>query len=503
MTLLLFTPQRLHVSVPLNHFASLPDTMPASSFLWYDFETFGQHARQDRPSQFAAIRTDAELNTVGEPMNWLCQPLPDLVPAPDACLITGITPQHCAEYGMPEPVFAQRILHAMSQPNTCTAGYNSIRFDDEVSRFLFYRNLLPVYDREWRDGNSRWDILDVVRLTYALRPEGITWPRKEDGTPSFRLEDLSAANGLEHSQAHDALSDVRATIALARLIRQQQPKLFEWALKCRDKTFVKSQIPVLRRQPFVHVSGMIPASQGCLTVLLPLDFHPTNKNEILCFDLTADPTQLVDLSIDDMRYRLFTPSAELGDTPRLAIKSVHANKCPMVAPISMFTEAVAERLGIDRSALERHAAHLPPLHDILPRLHEALTRAPQDSDAEQALYQGFINDADRDRAAALHSTPEQEWSQLTLPRDPRLRTLMRRFMARHSTQPLASDIQQEWQHYLQAALTREDVGSAMTVASATERAQVLLLERPNDPILLAVLDYLKQQQAVLDHLVMV
>ncbi|MFY0664935.1 MAG: exodeoxyribonuclease I [Natronospirillum sp.] len=478
-------------------------TMPASSFLWYDFETFGQHPRQDRPSQFAAIRTDAALNPIGEPMNWLCQPLPDLVPSPDACLITGLTPQHCAAYGIPEPEFAQRILHAMSQPNTCSAGYNSIRFDDEVSRFLFYRNLLPVYDREWRDGNSRWDILDVVRLTYALRPEGLNWPRKEDGSPSFRLEDLSAANGLEHTQAHDALSDVRATIGLAKAVRDAQPKLFDWALKCRDKAFVKSQIPVLRRQPFVHVSGMIPASQGCITVLLPLDFHPTNKNEIICFDLREDPAQLAGLTVDDIRHRLFTPTAELGDTPRLAIKSVHANKCPMVAPISMFTEELAERHGIDRAAMSRHAENLPPLNDILPRLHEALTRPPQESDAEQALYQGLIRDQDRDIVAAIHSTPDTEWPTLALPREPRLRTLLRRYIARHSTQPLPADIQQEWSRYLQTALTREDVGSAMSLATATARTETLLSEQPDHKVLKDVLNYLKQQQAVLDHLPLV
>ncbi|MFC3852169.1 exodeoxyribonuclease I [Salinispirillum marinum] len=477
--------------------------MSASSFLWYDFETFGQHPRQDKPSQFAALRTDAELNIIGEPMNWLCQPLPDLVPSPDACLITGLTPQYCQEHGMPEPEFAQRILHAMSQPNTCSAGFNSIRFDDEVSRFLFYRNLLPVYDREWRQGNSRWDLLDVVRFTYALRPDGINWPRKEDGSPSFRLEELSQANGLEHTQAHDALSDVRATIGMAQLIKRTQPKLFSWALQCRDKTFVKSQIPVLRHQPFVHVSGMIPASQGCITVLVPLDFHPTNKNEILCFDLRSDPAELAELSADEMRYRLYTPSAELGETPRLAIKSVHVNKCPMAGPISLFTDEVAARHGIDRRVFERHLANLPPLATVLPNLHTAMHREHQPADAEQALYDGFINDRDRDMAGAVYGTPAAEWPHLPMPKDQRLQALVQRFVARHRGDvlpKLPDNWQRTWEQYLSAALTQTDVGSALNIEGARQRVRALQSEHPENAVLQAVDDFLTEQEARLTAL---
>ncbi|MEX0584957.1 MAG: exodeoxyribonuclease I [Natronospirillum sp.] len=468
--------------------------MNIPSFLWYDFETFGQHPRSDRPSQFAAVRTDTELNPIGEPVNWLCQPQPELVPSPDACLITGITPQHCQQYGIPEPEFARHIQHAMSQSQTCSVGYNSIRFDDEVSRFLFYRNLLPVYDREWRDGNSRWDLLDVARFTHALRPEGIVWPQRDDGTASFRLEALTQANGLAHEQAHDALSDVYATIALAKLIKTSQPKLYDWALKCRDKAFVKSQIPVLRQQPFVHLSGMIPASQGCLTVLLPLGFHHTNKNEIICFDLTADPAILADLSVEEIQYRLFTPSAELGDTPRLPIKSVHANKCPMVGPIGLFTAEIAQRHGLDREQMARHAQNLPDIKTVLPKLQQALERETQSVDAEQALYQGFINDRDQDALRALHSAPPTDWLGLPPPKDARLKTLWRRYIARYSGQPLPTDLQQEWQAYLQAALTQPNVGCAMTLDQATERLRELELELPNHPVLRAVDEFVDHQK---------
>lgn len=203
-----------------------------ASLLFHDFETFGANPKRDRPCQFAAIRTDEDLNIIDEPKVWFSQPSNDYLPHPMACLITGITPQQALAQGMAEPEFARLIHQQMSQPQTCTLGYNSLRFDDEVTRFMLYRNFYDPYEREWQHGNSRWDLIDMTRATYALRPDGIIWPENEDGLPSFKLESLSQANGLAHSKAHDALSDVEATIALAKLIRQHQPKLYQFFSSC-------------------------------------------------------------------------------------------------------------------------------------------------------------------------------------------------------------------------------------------------------------------------------
>lgn len=204
----------------------------AHTFFWHDYETFGAQPRYDRPAQFAGIRTDDQLNEIGEPVMWYCQPANDYLPDPQACLITGITPQRALEEGIPEHEFSALIEGELAQPGTVGVGYNTIRFDDEITRFMFWRNLTDPYAREWQNGCGRWDLLDVVRMVYALRPDGIQWPSKEDGTPSFKLEDLARANGLLHEQAHDALSDVRATIALAKLIRDRQPRLFDFAFAC-------------------------------------------------------------------------------------------------------------------------------------------------------------------------------------------------------------------------------------------------------------------------------
>ena len=309
--------------------------MTNQTFLWHDYETFGAQPRRDRPAQFAAIRTDADLNEIGEPIMLYCQPANDFLPDPQSCLITGITPQQCLQLGVPEHQFAATIEAAFSEPGTIGVGYNTIRFDDEVTRFLFWRNLIDPYAREWKNHCGRWDILDVVRMTHALRPEGIQWPKRDDGQTSFKLEHLSKANGLVHEAAHDALSDVRATIALARLIREKQPKLFEFCLALHKKDRVASEmgmhLAASERQPFLHVSGMFPAERGCLGVVWPLATHPSNKNEILVWDCAYDPRELFTLDADTIRTRLFTrKEARPAGMTRLPVKSVQLNDSPML-----------------------------------------------------------------------------------------------------------------------------------------------------------------------------
>ncbi|WP_296002936.1 exodeoxyribonuclease I, partial [Rugamonas sp.] len=285
--------------------------MTTQTFLWHDYETFGAQARRDRPAQFAAIRTDAELNEIGAPIMLYCQPANDFLPDPQSCLITGITPQQCLERGVPEHQFAATIEQAFAKPGTIGVGYNTIRFDDEITRFMFWRNLIDPYAREWQNQCGRWDLLDVVRMTYALRPEGMEWPLREDGKPSFKLEHLAAANGLLHESAHDALSDVRATIALARLIKTRQPRLWDFCLKLRSKHEVVREMGV--GKPFLHISGMYGTERGCIALVWPIAPHPTNKNEVIVWDLSADPDELFTLGVDAIRTRMFTRNDQLPE----------------------------------------------------------------------------------------------------------------------------------------------------------------------------------------------
>ena len=329
------------------------------TFFWHDYETFGIDTRRDAPAQFAGIRTDAELNEIGEPVMVYCKPPRDALPDPASCLITGITPQLCEAQGLNEAAFAQRVLDELGAPNTIGVGYNSLGFDDEVTRHLFWRNLIDPYGREWQNQCSRWDLFNVVRCAYALRPEGIQWPVKEDGRPSLKLEHLSAANGLVHEAAHDALSDVRATIALARLIRQRQRKLFDYCLSLRDKKEVQKVVGGFgaQRRPFLHVSGRLDPQRGYTAVLWPLAPHPTNTNEVIVWDLAEDPQSLLGLSAQDIRARLFTKREDMPEgVTRLPIKSIHINQSPVVIRnLETLGEARAAHWGIDVGQALAHA----------------------------------------------------------------------------------------------------------------------------------------------------
>ncbi len=222
-----------------------------------------------------------------------CQPQKDILPSPQACLVTGITPQLALQNGLSEPEFIAAIHQQLSLPGTCGVGYNSIRFDDEVSRYCLYRNFYDPYQREWKNGNSRWDILDMLRLTRALRPEGIEWTDHEPGRPSFKLEHLTAANGIAHEAAHDALSDVTATIAMAKLVKQKQPRLFDYVVNHRSKRSVTEMLDLNHRKPFFNISGMLSSANMYGAIMMPLAMHPTNSNGIICVDLSADPELLL------------------------------------------------------------------------------------------------------------------------------------------------------------------------------------------------------------------
>jgi exodeoxyribonuclease I len=478
--------------------------MQSHTFLWHDYETFGISPRRDRPAQFAAIRTDAELNEIGQPVMIYCQQTPDYLPDPDSCLITGITPQLCQEQGLPEHEFAARIEAELAQPDTVGVGYNTIRFDDEFTRFLFWRNLIDPYAREWQNGCGRWDLLDVVRMTYALRPEGIAWPKKPDGKPSFKLEDLTRANGISHEAAHDALSDVRATIAVARLIRQHQPKLFEFAfaLHKKDRVLKELGLPATAQtaRPFLHISGMFPPERGCLGVMWPLTSHPTNKNELLAWDLAYDPTPLRDLNADDLRLRLFTKADQLPEgVQRLPLKSIHLNKSPMVVGnLKTLRPEMAERWGVDLEQALRHAewaAALPDMSGIWGDVFQSKVADAQPAEAEQNLYGGFVGPADRRRLQQLKATDPNDptWARVGFD-DERLTALVFLYRARNFPETLSPQDSDRWHRHCAARLI-DGQGGGLTAEQLLQRIDELAeaaAEREDERaegILSALVDY--------------
>ncbi len=440
----------------------------ADSFYWHDYETFGVDPARDRPVQFAGLRTDAELNIIGEPLMLYSSPARDVLPHPAACLVTGITPQQALAEGLPECEFIARIHEELSWPGTCGVGYNSIRFDDEVTRYTLYRNFFDPYAREWKSGNSRWDLIDVVRLTHALRPDGIEWPVGDDGRPSFRLEKLTAANGIGHEAAHDALSDVEATIDMARLIRERQPRLFDYALQLRDKQFVLAQLDMEQAKPVLHVSGMFGTDRNNIALVAPLVRHPVNKNEIICFDLEADPACLEELDAEALAERLFCPSGSLPEgVTRPGIKSIHINRAPIVATPKLLDPATAERLGMDVELCRAHRARLLAIPGLRTKLQALYgnRQLPAITDPDRMLYSGgFFSDADRRTMDRVRAATADELAHESFAfEDARLPEMLFRYRARNYPDSLNGTERAQWEEQRFQYLTDPDAGASITL----------------------------------------
>ncbi|WDE02955.1 exodeoxyribonuclease I [Thalassomonas viridans] len=467
------------------------------SILWHDYETWGVSPKYDKPSQFAGIRTDLDLNIISEPEVFYCQPPQDYLPQPEACLVTGITPQKAQREGLTEAEFASRIHAMFSQPNTCVAGYNNIRFDDEVTRYMFYRNFYDPYAREWQHGNSRWDIIDMVRACYALRPDGINWPTNDEGKVSFRLELLTQANGISHEAAHDAMSDVYATIAMAKLIKEKQPKLYDFIFNLKNKRQVAELIDVYNMTPVVHTSSRISSEHGCTSWFAPVSYHPTNKNAVIAVDLAQDPEPLLSLTSEEIKARLYTRRQDLaeGELP-IPVKLIHTNKCPIVAPAKTLLPENAARLNIPR---EQCLANLKKLkaHDALRDKLSDVFMPDYDSeetpDAEHALYGGeFFSASDKAQMEVLHAMPVEQLAGHDFQfQDPRLPTLLFRYRARNFPLTLTSEELQKWQQYSSNKLQYGGQG-ILSLDEYMMKLENLAMEHENNTEKMAVLKALFQ-----------
>lgn len=424
--------------------------MSPTTLYWHDYETLGRFPRVSRPSQFAGVRTDEELNEVEEPLVLYCNPPQDQLPDPEAALITSITPQLTARSGVTEYEFAKSIFEKISKPGTCGVGYNSLRFDDEVTRHLLYRNFYDPYSREWKEGNSRWDIIDLARMTHDLRPEGIKWPQR-DGRPSFKLEALTAENNIPHTSAHDALSDVRATIGLARLLKSAQPRLYDWYFSLRYKKEVERHIDLEQHTPLLHSSGMYSSESGSTALVLPLAVEQKNKNSYLVYDLRHDPAEFIGLDMERLRHRLFTSTEALGEgVNRLPVKAIKINKSPAIAPQNILDKQLTKKLGIDffQSQLNRKQILSSPTFIRNVTAAYSYTGYETPDDVDLALYGAFLGSHDRALCDRLRAKTPEALAQTDFEfEDRRLPELLFRYRARNWPETLNNEETERWRLY--------------------------------------------------------
>lgn len=456
-----------------------------NSFFFYDLETSGFDPRRQRIMQFAGQRTDMDLNPIGEPFNLLVTLADDVLPDPGAVLITGITPQKTREEGYSEADFLKILNDQVFTPGTIIAGFNSVRFDDEFMRYTLYRNFYDPYEWQWKDGRSRWDMLDVIRMTRALRPEGIEWPVDNAGQPTNRLELLTRENGLEHANAHDALSDVYALIAVAKLIKQKQPKLFEFLLTSRSKQEVARLVNLDDPQPFVYSSGRYPKGTLHTTVAIPVAVavHP---GTVIVYDLRHDPTEWATKTVDELKKIRYAPY-ELRQTEgfvALPAKELAYNKCPAVAPLGVLDQAAQDRIVLDLGIVQDNLTKLrrTDLPDKLREVFAADREFPKNKDVDAQLYDSFIGDRDKPKMSAVRAASANTLADFAPDfADERLHGLLLRYKARNFAQSLTEHERNEWEAYraarLQADLPKFTLElHRYATTNTTERDQFLLQE---------------------------
>lgn len=463
-----------------------PSTRPAC-FYWYDLETTGTHPPSDRIMQFAAQRTDANLRPLGEPVRANIRLAPDVLPSPGACLVTGITPQTVAG-GVDEWQALDGIEREMLRGGTCVAGYNNLRFDDEFLRYGFYRNLIDPYAWAWRDGNSRWDLIDLARAAYALRPDGVRWPRAEQGVVSFKLADLTAENGIAHQEPHTAGADVEATIGLAQLLRAAQPKLWDYALRSRSRAAAQQLLLPLAQKVCVHTSPSYANERRCAAPVVAVARHPEIEARVIVADLSRDITPLIEEDAAALRARLFV-SEDQRDGERPPLKAVALNRCPFLAPIRTVRAQDAARLGWNLDAVEQRRQTLAATEGLALKIADVYRvegdRAPAD-DAELALYDGFLDDADRRDGERVRQAlaGNDAWPHFA-PRDERLRVLGVRLKARLRSDALDSSERESWHRHVRRCL-RDGFGERPSLAAFRAELATLRAAEPSAKQLVAL-----------------
>jgi exodeoxyribonuclease-1 len=425
----------------------------SASFFFYDLETSGISAARDRIMQFGGQRTDLDLNPIGEALNIAIKLAEDILPNPEAILVSGISPSENNKNGISEAEFADIFNDQIARPGTIFVGFNNIRFDDEFIRYSNYRNFYDAYSWHWKDDSSRWDILDVVRMTRALRPEGINWPTKE-GKPSNKLELLTNENKLDHFNAHDALSDALATIEIARLLKTKQPKIFNYLLSIRKKPKL---IELIKDNEMLVYTSSHYSSEVLHTSVVSCLNLDEKMGLIQVYDLRIDPKQFLDLPVEELTKLWEYNPEQLR--PILPVKTVRLNRCPAIAPISVLDQDSIKRIDIDlrkvRNNLKTLQQNKEQFADKLKLVTKQLDKKQDErfkgsrgiAYPDERLYEKFIPPSDaslftRARLSAKAASPSPKFS------DKRLNELFELYKARNYPKLLSQAEEHAWQEHV-------------------------------------------------------
>lgn len=466
----------------------------APTFFWYDLETTGLDSLMDRPLQFAGVRTDTELNPIESPVNIFCLPGDDVLPSPEAIMVTGLSMSRLRSLGSNEIEFCRRIMSSFSVPETCVVGYNSLNFDDEFVRQMCYRNFYDPYAREWRNGNSRWDVINMFRMAYALRPGGLEWPKNDAGAVTFRLEELTKANGIEHHDAHDAVSDVLATIALTKLLRESQPRLFNFLFALRKKDRVATILNLSDKKPIIHVSPVYGTQRSYFGIILPLCRHPRNPNGFICCDLSFNPTELINSTETELNQILFSSVENWKNVNSYnPLVTIYTNRCPAIAPLTSVNTEDTMRLDISLSQCLDHMRQIQKSYGLSDKIKTVFSERTfrEENDPDKMLYQGnFFGARDRDLMNQIHRLrPDQLLEMEGQFEDERLNEMLFRFRARNYPHILTVEEEVRWNRY---RIDRWNGGRS--IEDLLEKSKKIQEKsgKPESPHLIDLVNYINQ-----------
>jgi len=424
----------------------------SKTLFFYDLETSGLNSHEDRIMQFAGIRTDLAFNQISEPIDLLVKLNDDTLPSPEAILVTGITPQKTIEEGISEAEFSKFLIKEVFLPDTIIIGFNNIRFDDQFIRHLFWRNFYDPYEWSWSEGRSSWDILDLVRMTRALRPEGINWPVDKDSIPTNRLELISQVNNLDHEEAHDALSDVKALISVTKLVHEKQPQLYEYLFNMRDKKSIKDLVNLDDKKPFVYSSGKYDSKFNKTTVAFPL--APAKNGNVIVYDLRYDPEQFINLDINELSKIIYAnyEDRQKDDYIPIPVKELRYNRSPAVAPIGVLSQADGwSKIGLSEEIISNNMKTLlknPSFAENIRSIYENREEYPKSLDVESQLYDSFVPDADKIRIEAVRNADATQLADMH-PEflDERLPEMLLHYKARNYPKSLSADEIIAWEKW--------------------------------------------------------
>jgi len=429
------------------------------SFVFYDTETTGTDTTFDQILQFAAIRTDSDLNELDR-FETRCRLLPHVIPAPGALLATRVTPAMLTDPSLPShyEMMVQIAEKLRTWAPGIFTGYNTLAFDEPLLRQAFYQTLQPVYLTN-TNGNQRADVLRLAQATAALAPNAMAVPISAKGKPTLRLDTLAPANGFAHENAHDALADVEATIYLARLIRDRAPAVWSSLLPLVDKGEVAARLRSSEPKCIVEYHMGVPSVRA----VVGCGHHPKNPTMQVAFDLRRDPAEVVDLSEDDLVEELKGPNR--------ALRTVYSNKMPAVVDLSLVGD-LQGALGLSKAEVVRRAAVVAADGQFAARVGVAMQQRYPPFEPAQAvegrMYEGFPSRVDEARMQAFHAAGWAERAEIAETiEDERSRELARRIVFHEQPGTLQPERRQMLEVWLQNRLQgRDGVEAGRTLGDA-------------------------------------